>query len=160
MKGSLMLREPEMMLDNLHQEFNNFLKDTFFDTDFFSPERMAKMSTWRPAIEMKQSEKDYTIKVQLPGVRKEDINIDLENDFMTISAEMKEEKCEKPTNNETAAKKNHVSEFRYGKFVRTISFDNPIKVDESTAEYKDGILKIIMPKQKIQKAHTKRLNIK
>lgn len=155
MKGSLMLREPEVMFDSLHQEFSNFLRDTFFDTDFFSPAQMKKMSTWRPAIEMKQTEKEYDIKVQLPGVIKEDIHLDLESDFMTITAEIKEEKEDLKQE-----KKIHTSEFRYGKYVRTISFDNPIKVNDSTAEFKDGILKIILPKQKIEKTHTKRLAIK
>lgn len=150
-----MLREPEAMFDSLHQEFNNFLRDTFFDTNFFSPAQMKKMSTWRPAIEMKQTAKDYKVKVQLPGVNKEDIHIDLENDFMTITAEINEEKESKEKD-----EKIHTNELRYGKYVRTICFDNPIKVDESNAEYKNGILTIDMPKQKIEKTHTKRLTIK
>lgn len=153
MKGSLMLREPELMFDSLHQEFNNFLRDTFFDTDFFSPAQMKRMSTWRPAIEIKQSDKDYKIKVQLPGVNKEDIHIDIENDYMTISAEIKEEK-------ELKEEKIHTNEFRYGKYMRTISFENPVKTDASSAEYKDGILSITAPKQEIKKSHTKRLTIK
>ena len=51
---------------------------------------MKKVSTWRPAIEIKQTEKNYRVKVQLPGVKKDDINIELDNDFMTITAEIEE----------------------------------------------------------------------
>lgn len=156
MKSSLMLKEPELSFDSLHQELNNFLRDTFMESSMLSPLSNKKLSTWRPAIELKQNEKEYTIKVQLPGVNKEDINVELNNDYMTISAEMKEEK--KKDDEKT---KLHTSELRYGKYCRTISFDNPIKSKESSAEYKDGILTILMPKQKIEKMHTaKRLAIK
>lgn len=155
MKGDLMLREPELSFDSIHQELNNFLRDTFMESVFSHPLNLKKMSTWRPAIELKQTDKDYKVKVQLPGVNKEDIHIDLNNDYMTISAEVKEEKTEKGGN-----EKVHTSEFRYGKYIRTVSFDNPIKSDESKAEYQNGILNITMPKQKIEKTKTKRLEIK
>lgn len=158
MKSSLMLKEPELSFDSLHQELNNFLRDTFMDNTLISPLISKKLSTWRPAIELKQNEKEYKIKVQLPGVSKEDINVDLENDFITISAEMHEEK--KSDKDKDNNEKLHTSEFRYGKYCRTISFENPIKSKESTAEYKDGILNITVPKQKIEKAQTKRLTIK
>lgn len=155
MKGDLMLREPELSFDSIHQELNNFLRDTFMESMFSHPLNLRKMSTWRPAIELKQTDKDYKVKVQLPGVNKEDIHIDLNNDYITLSAEIKEEK---ETKGET--EKIHTNEFRYGKYIRTISFDNPIKCDDSVAEYKNGILSITLPKQKIEKTRSKRLNIK
>ncbi len=160
MKNNLMLMEPELSFDNLHRELNNFLRDTFLEGALALPSHMKTMAL-RPAIELKQTDKEYKIKVQLPGVNKEDIHVDLENDFLTITAETKEEKNEvkgedKDKNNE----KIHTSEFRYGKYVRTVAFDNPIKADESKAEYKDGILNITMPKQKVEKIKAKRLIIK
>lgn len=155
MKSDLMLKEPELSFDSIHQELNNFLRDTFMESVFSHPLNLKKMSTWRPAIELKQTEKDYKVKVQLPGVNKEDIHIDLNNDYMTITAEIKEEKNEKDEE-----EKVHTSEFRYGKYVRTISFENPIKSEESKAEYQNGILNVVIPKQKIEKSKTKRLDIK
>lgn len=155
MKSDLMLREPELSFDSIHQELNNFLRDTFMESMFAHPLNLKKMSTWRPAIELKQNEKEYKVKVQLPGVNKEDIQIDLNNDYMTISAEVKQEKNEKDE-----AEKIHTSEFRYGKYIRTVSFDTPIKADESSAEYKNGVLSIDLPKQKVEKTKTKHLAIK
>jgi HSP20 family protein len=154
MKNDLMLREPELSFDNIHQELNNFLRDTFMESMFSHPLNLKKMATWRPAIELKQTEKEYKVKVQLPGVSKEDIHVDLNNDYMTITAETKAEKDEQ---DETS--KIHTSEFRYGKYIRTVSFENPIKSDASVAEYKNGILNITLPKQKIEESKTKRLNI-
>lgn len=158
MKNNLMIQDPELSFDSIHQELNNFLRDTFMETAFSHPLNLRKISTWRPAIEMKQNEKEYLIKVQLPGVNKEDIHVDIENDYMTVSAEVKEEKNEKKGNGEN--EKIHTSEFRYGKYVRTISFNHPIKSDESVAEYKNGILSITLPKQKVEKSKAKRLTIK
>lgn len=155
MKNDLMLREPELSFDSIHQELNNFLRDTFMESMFSHPLNLKKMATWRPAIELKQTNKDYKIKVQLPGVNKDDIHVDLNNDYMTVTAEIKNEKTEKDE-----AEKVHTSEFRYGKYTRTMSFDNPIKSDECMAEYKNGILSLTLPKQKIEKTKTKRLNIK
>ncbi|MEI8129044.1 MAG: Hsp20 family protein, partial [bacterium] len=89
MRSDLMIREPELSFDSIHQELNNFLRDTFMESVFAHPLNLKKISTWRPAIELKQNEKEYKVKVQLPGVNKEDIHIDLNNDYMTISAEVK-----------------------------------------------------------------------
>lgn len=155
MRNDLMLRDPELSFDSIHQELNNFLRDTFMESMFSHPLNLKKTSTWRPAVELKQSEKDYKVKVQLPGVNKEDIHVDLNNDYMTITAEIKEEKETKGE-----SEKIHTSEFRYGKYIRTVSFDNPIKSDESIAEYKNGVLSITLPKQKIEKTKAKRLTIK
>jgi len=155
MRNDLMLREPDLSFDSIHQELNNFLRDTFMENMFSHPLNLRKISTWRPAIELKQTEKEYKVKVQLPGVNKEDIHVDINNDYMTITAEVKSEKEEKGEN-----EKIHTSEFRYGKYIRTISFDNPIKTDQSNAEYKNGVLSIILPKQKTEKTKTKRLSIK
>lgn len=155
MKSDLMLRDPELSFDSIHQELNNFLRDTFMESMFSHPLNLKKLSTWRPAIELKQGDKNYAVKVQLPGVNKEDIHIDLNNDFMTVTAEIKEEKKEKGED-----EKIHASEFRYGKYIRTISFDNPIKTDNCVAEFKNGVLSITLPKQKIEKSKTKKLAIK
>lgn len=155
MNNDLMLREPELSFDSIHQELNNFLRDTFMESAFSHPLNLRKKITWRPAIEVRQNEKEYKIKVQLPGVDKDNIQIDVNNDYITISAEIEEEKESKDSEELT-----HTSEIRYGKFVRTIGFENPIKDDESSAEYKNGILTIKLPKQKIEKNKTKKLTVK
>jgi len=164
MKNDLMLRDPELSFDSIHQELNNFLRDTFMESMFSHPLNLKKMSTWRPAIELKQGDKDYSVKVQLPGVNKEDIHIDLNNDYLTVSAEVREEKKENKETGEIGEtgenEKVHTSEFRYGKYIRTISFDKPIKADNAVAEFKNGFLSITLPKQKVEKTKTKRLEIK
>lgn len=158
MKTSLILREPELYFDSIHNELNNFLRDTILNPAFSHQLSMKKVSTWRPAIEVKQSEKDYKVKVQLPGVNKDDIDIELDNDFMTITAEIEEDKEEKQENEDNL--RYHTCEFRYGKYQRTISFDQPVRSDEASAHYKNGVLTITIPKQQAVEAKRKKLEIK
>lgn len=158
MKHDLIIREPDIYFDSIHQELNNFLRDTLLTNTFANPLNIKKNSTWRPAIEVKQCKDNYKVKVQLPGVEKDDIEVEIDNDFMTITAEIQEEKEEKHEEEKNA--RYHTSEFRYGKYQRTISFDQPIKCEDATAEYKNGILKITIPKQNIEETKPKKLEIK
>lgn len=158
MKTDLILREPDLYFDSIHNELNNFLRDTIINPAFSHQLTMKKTSTWRPAVEIKQSEKEYTVKVQLPGVKKEDIEVELDNDFMTITAEIEEEKDEKEQKDKNM--KYHTCEFRYGKYKRTISFDQPVRIEEADAQYKNGVLTIILPKQQVEEAKTRKLEIR
>lgn len=158
MKHDLIIREPDLYFDSIHQELNNFLRDTLLTHSFANPLNIKKNSIWRPAIEVKQNKENYIIKVQLPGINKDDIEIEIDNDFMTITAEIQEEKEEKQEDEKNA--RFHTSEFRYGKYQRTISFDQPVKGDLAEAKYKNGVLKIIVPKQNTENSKPKKIEIK
>ncbi len=158
MKHDLIIREPDLYFDSIHQELNNFLRDTLLTHSFANPLNIKKNSIWRPAIEVKQNKENYIVKVQLPGINKDDIEIETDNDFMTITAEIQEEKEEKQEDEKNA--RFHTSEFRYGKYQRTISFDQPVKGDLAEAKYKNGVLKIIVPKQNTENSKPKKIEIK
>lgn len=158
MRNEIMIREPDLYFESLHHELNNFLRDTMLAPMFSNPLTLKKEAVWRPSIEVKQTEHEYKVKVQLPGVKKEDIDVELDNEFMTVTAEIEEEKEEKEEKEKN--EKYHTCEFRYGKYKRTISFDQPIKQDNAKAEYQNGVLKIIIPKQHADDIkHAKRLEI-
>ena len=157
MKKELILREPDLYFESIHNELNNFLRDTFMHPSFANPLNVKKNSIWRPAVEIKQNDKEYKVKVQLPGVNKDDIEVELDYDSMTITAEIEEEKEQKEE--KEMNEKFHTCEFRYGKYQRTISFDHPIKSDEAQAEYKNGVLCIKIPKQGIEQTKVKKLEI-
>lgn len=156
MKHDLIIREPDLYFDSIHNELNNFLRDTLLV--HANPLNFKKSSIWRPAIEVKQNDKNYKVKVQLPGVNKDDIEVELNNEFMTITAEIREEKEEKEE--QTKNERYHTSEFRYGKYQRTISFDEPVKTEESSATYDKGVLTITIPKVETKNKESKRLEIK
>lgn len=157
MENEIIVREPELYFDSIHNELNNFLRDTFLTNAFANPLNIKKTSIYRPAIEVRQNDANYKVKVQLPGIPKDNIKVELDNDFMTITAETHEEKEEKKEDEKN--ERFHTSEFRYGKYQRTISFDQAIKADDATACYKDGVLTITVPKQKIETTTKKVLEI-
>lgn len=111
---------------------------------------MLKMADWMPSVDISETDKEFVIKAEIPGVKKEDVKVTIENGMLTIKGERKMEKEEK-------GKKFHRVERSYGSFVR--SFRIPDGVDESKvkAEFKDGMMNVALPKS--EKAKSKALEI-
>lgn len=99
-----------------------------------------------PQIDIKETDKTVEVSVALPGVKKEDINLDLTENTLAIECERREEKEEKGEGGY------RVREQSYGRFYRSFSLPASVKTGEAKAVYKDGALKITMPKQKSGKA--------
>jgi HSP20 family protein len=97
---------------------------------------------WAPVADVSETDAEYVIKAELPEVRKEDVNISLQDGVLTLSGERKQEKS---TENE----KVHRLERFYGSFARRFAL--PDNVDETgiRAESKDGVVLIHIPKQKV-----------
>lgn len=92
-----------------------------------------------PSVDISETEKQFELSVELPGMKKEDISIDLENGRLTISGERKFE------NNENG-KNYHRVESRFGSFTRTFHLPDSIDEDTISAKYADGILNITIDK--------------
>ena len=109
------------------------------------------VAQWSPLVDITEDEKEYLIKAELPEMKKEDVRLTVEDDVLAISGERKFEKEEK-------GKKYHRIERAYGSFVR--SFSLPEDADGSTvsADYKDGVLHVHLPKS--VKAKPKAIEIK
>ena len=109
------------------------------------------VAQWSPLVDITEDEKEYLIKAELPDMKKEDVRLTVENEVLAISGERNFEKEEK-------GKKYHRIERAYGSFVR--SFSLPEDADGSTvsADYKDGLLHVHLPKS--QKAKPKAIEIK
>lgn len=111
---------------------------------------MLKMVDWTPSVDVSETDKEFVIKAEIPGVKKDDVKVTIESGMLTIKGERKMEKEEK-------GKKFHRVERSYGSFVR--SFRIPDGVDESKvkAEFKDGMMNVALPKS--EKAKSKVLEI-
>lgn len=144
MKFSIIKREPSYFFNNIHEDLTRFLKDTFGDMEFMDKGHLPVEMTFRPAIEVRETNKDYKIKIELAGVKKEDIDVDLYENGIVLNAESKYEKQDEKENIYT-------SEFRYGKFTRTIPFEHPINPESAKSEFKHGVLKITLEKKEPQK---------
>ncbi len=114
--------------------------------DFFKPwnERFSgniwgKMLTV-PAVNIKETDKDFMIDLAAPGLKKEDFHIDLNGNMLTIMCEKteeKEEKKEQMTRNE----------YNFTSFTRTFTIPDDVKMEKIEANYKDGVLQIMLPKK-------------
>jgi HSP20 family protein len=92
-----------------------------------------------PAVEVSESDDEVLVKAQLPGMKKDDIQVELSDGGLTIQGEAKEEKEEK--------KKNYYRrEFSYGRFSRRIGLPRGVDTSKASAELKDGILNVHLPK--------------
>jgi HSP20 family protein len=106
----------------------------------------------RPAANIIDNEKDFTIKLAVPGMVKEDFNIKIENDILSISVEKKEAE-EKEEMNYTRR------EFSYEGFCRSFSIPEIVNQDKIKADYKDGILSLMLPKEKEAKIKGREIKV-
>jgi len=106
---------------------------------------------WTPLVDVAEDDKEYLIKVELPEVKKEDVKVTVENGTLTISGERKSETEEK-------GKKFHRTERFYGRFERSFSVPDNADGSNVKAEYKDGLLRVHLPKS--EKAHAKQIDVK
>lgn len=100
--------------------------------------RGSESRTWMPAIEVEQREGNYLIRAELPGLKPEDVNVEMTNDAIVISGERKEERDEKRGGM-------HVTERHYGQFYRSIPLPEGAKPDQVKARYENGVLEITVP---------------
>jgi len=113
------------------------------DRTFSDFEREARVpSTWTqamPTCEVKEAEGHFLLSMDIPGMKKEDIEIELSGKELTVHGERKEEK-------EETKKGNYRSERFYGSFARTFTLPVGVKAEDVATEYKDGVLHIAFPK--------------
>jgi HSP20 family protein len=121
--------------------------DSFFNTRF--SENMDRQISPRTNVE--ETENEWIISAELPGVDKKDISINMQDDVLTISGEKKSEKEDKEKNF-------HRVERSYGKFSRSFTINTAVVQDKVDAEYKDGILTISLPKA--EEAKPKAIDVK
>lgn len=108
--------------------------------DFFN-NNFSESNTTVPAVNIKETDNEFDVELAAPGMNKEDFNINLENDQLTVSSEHKEE-SKKEEDGKFSRR-----EFSYQKFQRTFSIpENMVDSDKIDARYEDGLLKIRLPK--------------
>lgn len=132
---------------------------TLFD-DFFKP-----LNEWLgnsgffgpvmniPAINITEEKNDYRVSMAVPGLKKEDLKIDVSGNILTISSE-------KETNQEDNDKKFTRKEYNYSSFSRSLTLPDEINKEKIEAKYEDGLLKIVLPrKQEAITAATKQIAV-
>ena len=130
--------------------FNRLFDDTFFN-DFLMPiER--RMGNWFPAIDVHETDGKYLVDVDLPGIKKEDIHVSIENGILTVKGETKtEEKEEK--DGKLIRHERHM-----GSYIRQLTVGENVAPDAIEAKFKNGVLSLEL--KKVETSEPKKLEIK
>ena len=115
------------------------LMNELFKPDWFGG--MENLSKNVPAVNIMNNEKDYELALAVPGRKKDDFNIEVDDNILTVSTEVKSE-------NENAVANYTRKEFGYASFKRSFTLPETIEEEKIKASYEDGILKFILPKRK------------
>ncbi len=107
---------------------------------------------WRPAADVVENDDEYLIKAELPEVKREDVDVRLEQGVLTITGERRFEK-------QSEAEKHHRIESSYGHFARSFSLPEDVDASRISAEARDGVLRIHLPKSKLEKPHFVKIDV-
>jgi HSP20 family protein len=109
-------------------------------------------TTWSPAVDIYETENEIVLKAELPEVDQKEIDIQIENSTLTIQGERKPDTAVKQENY-------HRIERAYGRFNRSFTLPNLVDQENIKAEYKDGVLKIELPKREERKSKQIKVNV-
>jgi HSP20 family protein len=104
-----------------------------------SKEETLTVAEWSPRVDIVEDDKEIVVKAELPDLKREDVKVTVDEGVLTISGERKLEKEEKN-------KRYHRIESEYGSFMRSFTLPAAILADKVTADFKDGMLKVHLPK--------------
>ncbi|CAG8500741.1 13239_t:CDS:2, partial [Racocetra fulgida] len=134
---------PDYQFGNFENSVSRLFDDFFKDLNV---ERQSKGTTtrngrtsWAPPLDVHENEKEFVVNAELPGITKEQINLDVRENSLVISGETK--KDEKYNEGNT-----YIQERRYGSFNRSITLPRNVKTSDITAKFEHGILEIKLPK--------------
>jgi HSP20 family protein len=135
--------------NTLREQFNRLFDSSFGDltrsTEFFND--------WVPALDLYETKDELVVRLEVPGMRKEEIEISLNEGTLTMSGERHQEQKE-----ETGEA--HRTERYYGRFQRSVVLPKPVKADRVKATYKDGVLTVELPKTEEAKPKQIEINVK
>jgi len=141
---------PLKELDEMEKRLSTFFGRSPMGRDGEKKEAIA-VTEWSPLVDITEDDKEYVVMAEIPEMKKEDIKINIHDDVLTVSGERKYEKEEK-------TKKYHRVERAYGSFMRSFTLPEDADGSKVNAEYKDGLLKVHLPKS--EKAKPKAIEVK
>lgn len=149
------LHEGDLPLYSLQRAVNHIFQDFFHGGEtLFSPAIFnEEMGKFTPRVDLSETDKEYDVKAELPGMNQNDIDISISKDMLTIRGEKKQEK-------EENVKGYYRMERSYGSFCRTIALPTEIETDKAEAAFKNGVLNVKLPKTKTAQQESKKLTIK
>jgi HSP20 family protein len=136
-------RDPFSELRNFQEDFNRIFSSTL--PRFFSGEEGLLGGNWAPSVDIYEDANSITLEADLPGLKPGDFNLSIENYRLTLKGERKFEEEKKGDNWRRV-------ERGYGSFTRSFSLPSTVDVEAVNAEFKDGVLRVTLPKREEVKA--------
>ena len=124
--------------ENVQQRMEKML-DSIFDE--MRPTMFSAEKQWKPPIDIYETVEDVVVIVEIAGMNKNDINVIIENNILKVSGT-------RPDYSPSTTKRNHQMEIDYGKFERVVKIAIPVDTEGAHANYKEGFLRITIPKVK------------
>jgi HSP20 family protein len=121
--------------------------DRLFDDAFTRPLSLSSNAWSVPAVDMYQTDNEVVVKAALPGIKADEVQINITGELLSLKGEVKQE-------NETKEKAYHIREQRWGTFERSIALPTQVVADKAKAEFENGILTITLPKAEEVKPKT------
>jgi len=143
------LANPMRDLFDLQRTLSDFFEGSYSKT---TGENTA-LNTWTPPVDIYEDENEFLLKIELPEMSKEDIKVNLNENTLSISGERKFE-------NEEKRDGYHRVERRYGQFYRSFTLPPNVNTDAIGAQYKDGVLRLTLPKREEAKPKQISVNVK
>lgn len=135
--------EPWNTFRDMERMFRDFFVSPMLRRPWLMPEMRRELE---PDVDLRETENAFILSAAIPGLMKEDINIDVTEDSVTVSGERKVEE-EKPD------ERIHVRQQTYGAFKVCYSLPSDVKPDDVSATYKNGVLRVHMPKAEVVEPH-------
>lgn len=129
--------KPDQTIANFDKEINNFLSE--FGIDRKQAETKFKNTIWSPRADFIEENDNYTLQIDLPGIEPEQVKIKFKEGKLSVSGERKAEE-------KTEGRNFHRVERSYGKFYRAFELPESIQADEISANFKNGLLLVTIPK--------------
>jgi HSP20 family protein len=126
---------------------------SLLDDDLWSGRDQMLNTVWTPQVETFRRGDNLVIRADIPGVKKDDVHVDIDNDVLTISGERKEE-------HEDNSDGYYRSERSYGQFYRAIPLPEGVNADQCDASFKDGVLEVTLRAPKQDQREARRIQIK
>ncbi len=142
--------DPFKELDELQSRLSTLLGRAPVRKDGGKDEAMT-VAEWAPLVDIVEDEHEYLIKAEVPEVKKEDVKVTVQNGVLSLMGDRKFTKEEKD-------KKYHRVERAYGSFVRSFSLPEDADENKVSADFKDGVLQVHLPKS--EKARPKNIEVK
>jgi len=121
--------------------------DRLFDDAFTRPLSLSGNNWSIPAVDMYQTDNEVVVKAALPGIKADEVQLNVTGEVLTIKGETKQE-------NETKEKVYHIREQRWGTFERSLVLPTEVVADKAKADFENGILTITLPKAEEVKPKT------